>query len=58
MKKYLRQQEKNKKSDTYVLFHIERVLGHWIDDTYPMSKFLRVKKELENYYEEKNEANN
>lgn len=42
--------------DTYVLFHIERKMGHWIDDKYPLSKFLRVKKELENYVEEKNQS--
>lgn len=42
--------------ETYALFHIERVLGHRIDDNYPLSLFLRASKELKQYYEEKNQT--
>ena len=41
-----------------MLFHIERLLGHRVDDNYPLSLYLRASKEIKNYIQEMKEANN
>lgn len=40
--------------DSFIPFHIERVLGHRVDDKYPLALYLRAQKELVNHFESKN----